>query len=108
MMSAMTSGPARYGTCVASIPAANRNFSELICTALPMPTEPYEIEPGLALASAMKSWMVFQGRSFGTIITLALEPIMNTEARSLVASKLALGKIDGASARAGERARTLE
>ena len=54
----------------------------LICTALPMPTEPNEIEPGLALASAMKSWMVFQGRAFGTIITLALDPIISTEARS--------------------------
>ena len=44
-----------------------------------MPTEPNEIEPGLALASAMKSWMVFQGRAFGTIITLALDPIISTE-----------------------------
>ena len=59
----------------------------LICTALPMPTEPNEIEPGFALASAMKSWIVFHGREFGTIITLALEPIISTEARSRVASK---------------------
>ena len=68
------------------MPAARRNFSELICTALPMPTEPKEIEPGFALASAMKSWMVFHGRSFGTIITLALKPIISTPARSLVVS----------------------
>src|SRR3984957_12197253 len=45
------------------------NFSALICTALPMPTEPNEIDPGLALASAMKSCTVFHGREAGTIIT---------------------------------------
>ena len=44
------------------MPAARRNFSELIWTALPMPTEPNEIVPGLALASAMKSCRVFQFR----------------------------------------------
>ena len=89
------------------MPAAKRNFSVLICTALPMPTEPNEIEPGLALASAMKSWMVFQGRAFGTIITLALDPIISTEARSRVASKVALGKIAGAIASADDWARML-
>jgi hypothetical protein len=30
--------------------------------------------------------MVFQGRAFGTIITLADEPIISTEERSFVAS----------------------
>src|SRR6202163_595137 len=82
--------------CVASMPAARRNFSELICTALPMPTEPNEIDPGFALASAIKSCTVFQGRETGTIITLALEPIIKTDARSLVASNVRFGKIDGA------------
>ena len=71
---------------VASKPPARRNFSELICTALPMPTDPNEIDPGFALASAMKSWIVFHGRAFGTIMTLALEPIISTEARSLLTS----------------------
>src|SRR5829696_2171082 len=107
-ISAITSGPARYGTCVASMPAARRNFSVLICTALPMPTDPNEIEPGLALASAMKSWMIFQGRAFGTIITLALDPIISTEARSRTGSKLALGKIAGAIASADDWARRLQ
>src|ERR1700736_4656366 len=78
------------------MPAARRNFSVLICTALPMPTEPNEIEPGLALASAIKSCMVLQGRAFGTIITLALEPIISAEARSLTGSKARFGKIAGA------------
>src|ERR1700676_4780666 len=68
------------------MPAARRNFSALICTALPTPTEPNEIDPGLALASAMKSCTVFQRRVTGTIITLALEPIISAEARSLVGS----------------------
>ncbi len=54
------------------MPAARRNFSPLICIALPTPTEPNEIDPGLALASAMKSCTVFHGRDTGTIITLAL------------------------------------
>src|SRR5258708_30418485 len=94
--------------CVASKPAAKRNFSEVIWTALPMPTEPNEIEPGFALASAMKSWMVFQGRAFGTIITLALEPIISTEARSRVASKARVGKIAGAILTALELERMVE
>ena len=45
----------RVRALVVSIPAARRNFSALICTALPTPTEPNTIDPGLALASAMKS-----------------------------------------------------
>src|SRR5882757_4764578 len=106
-MSVMTSEPPRYGTCVASIPAARRNFSALICTALPMPTEPNEIDPGFALASVMKSWMVFHGRDMGTIITLALEPIISTDERSLVASYVRLGKIAGAIVSADEVARML-
>ena len=51
-----------------------------------MPTDPNEIDPGFALASAMKSWTVFHGRSFGTIMTLALEPSMRAPARSFVVS----------------------
>ncbi len=74
-----------------SIPAARRNFSALICTALPTPTEPNEIDPGFAFASAMKSCTVFQGRVTGTIITLALEPIISTEERSLLTSKASFG-----------------
>jgi len=68
------------------MPAASLNFSELIWTALPMPTEPNEIDPGFALASAMNSCTVFHGRVTGVIITLALEPSINTDARSLAAS----------------------
>ena len=92
---------------MASKPAARRNFSALICTALPTPTEPNEIDPGFALASAMKSWMVFHGRTFGTIITLALEPIISTDARSLLTSKVRLVKIAGAIVSAEELARML-
>ncbi len=87
----MTSAPPRYGTWVASMPAARRNFSALICTALPTPTEPKEIEPGLAFASAMKSCTVFHGRDRGTIITLALTPIISADDRSLAMSKVNLG-----------------
>src|ERR1700682_14063 len=106
-MSAITSEPPRYGTWVASPPAARRDFSELICTALPVPTEPNEIDPGLALASAMKSCTVFHGREMGTIITLALEPSISTEARSRVVSKLRFGKTAGAIASAEEWAKML-
>src|SRR3979409_2523850 len=94
-MAVIPSEPPRKGTWVASIPAARRNFSALICTALPMPTEPNEIDPGFAFASAMKSCAVFHGRETGTIITLALEPSISTDERSLVASKVRLGKIAG-------------
>ena len=72
-----------------------------------MPTEPNEIDPGLAFASAIKSCTVFQGREVGTIITLALEPIISTDARSFVASNARLGKIAGAIVSADEWARTL-
>src|SRR6267142_5899832 len=106
-MSVITSEPPRYGTCVASMPAASRNFSALICTALPMPTEPNEIDPGFAFASAIKSCTVFQGRELGTIITLALEPIISADDRSFVASYVRLGKIAGAIVSAEEWARML-
>src|ERR1700761_3400127 len=107
MMSAITSAPPRYGTWVASKPAPRRNFSALICTALPTPTEPNEIDPGFTLASLMKSCTVFQGRIGGTIITLALEPIISTPARSLRASKVRSVKIAGAMVSAEECASTL-
>ena len=51
-----------------------------------MPTEPNEIDPGFALASVMNSCTVFHGRVTGVIITLALEPSINTDARSLAVS----------------------
>ena len=72
-----------------------------------MPTEPNEIEPGFALASAMKSCTVFHGRDGGTIITLALEPSISTEARSRGASNVRLGKIAGAIVSAEDVARML-
>ena len=72
-----------------------------------MPTEPNEIDPGFALASAIKSCTVFQGRELGTIITLALEPIISTDARSLVASYVRLEKIAGAIVSAEEWAMML-
>src|ERR1700737_1554500 len=106
-MSAITSEPPRYGMCVASMPAAGGDLSGLICAALPMPTEPNEIDPGFALASAIKSCTVFHGRETGTIITLALEPIISTEARSFVVSKVRLRKIAGAIVSADEVARML-
>src|SRR3979490_2624717 len=106
-MSAITSEPPRYGTCVASTPAASRNFSAEICTALPMPAEPNEIDPGLALASAIKSCTVFQGRALGATITLALEPIINTAARSFVVSNDKLGNSAGAIVNAEEWAKML-
>src|ERR1700690_2751927 len=106
-MSAITSAPPRYGTWVVSIPAARRNFSALICTALPTPTEPNTIEPGLALASAMKSRTVFHGRETGTIITLALTPIIKAEVRSLLMSNGSLGEIAGEIASAEDWARVL-
>ena len=49
------------------------------------------IEPGLALASAMKSCTVFHGRETGTIITLALTPIIKADDRSFVMSKGSFG-----------------
>jgi hypothetical protein len=55
----------------------------------------------------MKSCTVCHGREVGTIITLALEPIISTDARSLVASKLRFGKIAGAIVSAEEWARML-
>src|SRR5258708_23563385 len=89
------------------MPAARRNFSALICTALPVPTEPNEIDPGFALASAINSCTFFQGRETGTIITLALEPIISTDDRSFVVSKPRLVKIAGAIVNAEEWAKML-
>ncbi len=55
----------------------------------------------------MNSCTVFHGRDTGTIITLALEPIISAPARSWVASKLRSGKIAGAIDSAEEWARML-
>src|ERR1700712_566800 len=52
--------------------------------------------------------MVFHGRSFGTIITLAVEPIISTDARSRAASKARFGKIAGALVSALELDKMLE
>ena len=68
-----------------------------------MPAEPNEIDPGLALASAIKSCTVFQGRALGTTITLALEPIISAAARSFVVSNDKLGNSAGAIVNARRR-----
>ena len=51
-----------------------------------------EIDPGFALASVMKSCTVFHGRVIGTIITLALEPIISTDDKILGGVEVEIGK----------------
>jgi len=77
------------------MPAARRNFSALYAPGADA-TEPNGDRSRARLGIGDEVLHVFQGRDAGTIITLALEPIISTEARRVVASKVRLAKIAGA------------
>ena len=64
------SGVPFSGMCTDLIPVACRNFSWLMCDALPMPAEVKLSSPGFDFASATSSFTVFTPRVGGTMRTL--------------------------------------
>ena len=72
-----------------------------------MPTEPNEIDPGFALASAMKSWTVFHGRDSGHDHHIGAGADHQHRGKILGGIEGQVGKIAGAIVSAEEWARML-
>ncbi len=66
-MISVAAGPApRNGTCTIGAPTRPLNISPMICPPEPTPCEPKLRPPGLVLAQAASSAIVFAGLSAGT------------------------------------------
>src|SRR6266850_2580168 len=65
----------------ALMPASRMNSSPLRWPGVPLPVDTKVSSPGLALASAMSSWIVLAGRSLATSRTAPVVPRIATGAR---------------------------